>query len=112
MGGKAQCLPRRAVDTEIAGCPLRNPRMKKASPRVLAPWSLLSNRYLHFAVLVALPFAIYSNNYRHAYVLDDGYTLLSNPHVRSLSEIPRYFVDPSTYTSLREQVDYRPLLQV
>src|SRR5450759_2929251 len=77
MGGKTPGLPLRAVDTAIVGCPLRNPRMKKASPRVLAPWSLLSNRYLHFAVLVALPFAIYSNNYRHAYVLDDGYTLLS-----------------------------------
>lgn len=86
--------------------------MKNSAPRVPAPWSLLSNRYLHFAVLVALPFAIYSNNYRHAYLLDDGYTLVNNPHVRSLAEIPSYFVDPSTYTSLREQVDYRPLLQV
>jgi tetratricopeptide (TPR) repeat protein len=73
---------------------------------------VLGNRQFHYALLVALSFAAYSNNYRHAYQLDDAYTIVSNPSVRSLGEIPRYFVDPSTYTSLREQADYRPLLQV
>ena len=73
---------------------------------------VLGSRQFHLVLLVALCFAVYSNNYRHAYVLDDGYTILSNPSVRSLGEVPRYFVDPSTYTTLREQADYRPLLQV
>jgi tetratricopeptide (TPR) repeat protein len=64
------------------------------------------------AVLIALPFAVYSNNYRHAYQLDDAYTVVTNPSIRSLGNIPSYFVDPATYTSLREQADYRPILQV
>ncbi len=65
------------------------------------------------ALLLALVcFAIYSNNYQHEYHLDSGYTLVDNPQVRSLANVPRYFIDPSTYTSLREQVDYRPVLQV
>jgi tetratricopeptide (TPR) repeat protein len=64
------------------------------------------------AVLITAPFAIYSNNYQHAYHLDDAYTLVSNPSIRSLSAIPSYFVDPGTYTSVRSQADYRPILQV
>lgn len=69
-------------------------------------------RTLHLLLLLIVCFAIYSNNYRHAYHLDSGYTILNNPAVRSLATVPRYFVDPATYTSLRAQVDYRPLLQV
>lgn len=64
------------------------------------------------ALLFGAPFVVYSNNYRHAFHLDDAYTLVTNPSVRSLSTVPRYFVDPGTYTSVREQADYRPILQV
>lgn len=67
---------------------------------------------VHAAVLLVLCFAAFSNNFDHPYHLDSGYTLLDNPAVRSLKNVPSYFVDPSTYTSLREQVDYRPVLQV
>lgn len=63
-------------------------------------------------VLAGLCFAVYSNSYDHAYHLDDAYTLVNNPSIRSLDAIPRYFVDPGTYTSLREQADYRPILQI
>lgn len=63
------------------------------------------------AALVALPFVVYSNNYRHDFELDDAYTIVGNTSLRSLREIPRYFVDPSTYTSIREQAEYRPILQ-
>ena len=68
--------------------------------------------WLPVVIISALAFAVYANNYRHAYHLDDAYTLLNNPSVRSLEQVPRYFVDPATYTSLREQADYRPILQV
>jgi tetratricopeptide (TPR) repeat protein len=71
-----------------------------------------TGRRWHLALLAVLPFIVFSNNYSHDYLLDDGYTLVSNPNIRSLDNIPRYFVDPSTYTSLREQADYRPILQV
>ena len=69
-------------------------------------------RSLQLALIVLLCFAVYSNNYNHAYHLDSGYTIADNAAVRSLANVPRYFVDPATYTSLRAQVDYRPVLQV
>lgn len=73
---------------------------------------LYANRWLHIAVLAAAPFLVYSNNYRHEYQLDDAYTIVTNTNVRSLTLAPRYFVDPATYTSIREQADYRPILQL
>lgn len=66
---------------------------------------------MYGTALVALPFIVYSNNYRHEFVLDDSYTIVENTNLRSLRAIPRYFVDPSTYTTIREHADYRPLLQ-
>lgn len=66
----------------------------------------------YVVLLAAMPFAVYANGYRHAYQLDDAYTITSNPSVRSLRAIPRYFTDPGTYTSLREQADYRPIVQL
>jgi hypothetical protein len=72
----------------------------------------IDSRWLAAALLIAAPFVVYSNNYRHEYQLDDAYTIVTNPSVRSLTLVPRYFVDPATYTSNREQADYRPVLQV
>ena len=62
-------------------------------------------------VLIALPFVVYSNNYQHEFVLDDHYTIVGNTSLRSLRNIPSFFVDPATYTTIREQADYRPVLQ-
>lgn len=70
-----------------------------------------SIRVLHAILLAVVCVGIYSNSFDHAYQLDDSYTIVTNPNLRSLRNIPRFFVDPSTYTSLRAQVDYRPVLQ-
>jgi Tfp pilus assembly protein PilF len=69
-------------------------------------------RLIHALLLAAVCLGIYSNSFGHAYQLDDSYTIVTNPNLRSLRNIPRFFIDPSTYTSLRAQVDYRPVLQV
>jgi len=61
--------------------------------------------------LIALPFIVYANGYHHSFQLDDQYTIVSNTAVRSLRNVRSYFVDPATYTSVREQADYRPILQ-
>ena len=77
--------------------------------RTGSPWS---SPVVHAALLAILCVGIYSNNFQHDFQLDDSHVLLTNPAVRSLANIPKYFVDPSTFTSLRANVDYRPVLQV
>lgn len=68
--------------------------------------------FFHCSVMVMLALAVYSNNYHHAYHLDSGHLILENSAVRSLKNIPLYFYDPSTLSTLRSNIDYRPVLQI
>lgn len=63
-------------------------------------------------VLCALLAAVaYANALDNDFALDDGHSIQSNPWIRSLAHVPRYFVDADTFSTLRTNVDYRPLLQ-
>ena len=63
-------------------------------------------------VLCTLAVALaYGNSLHNEFALDDAHTIESNAWVRSLTHVPRYFVDASTFSTLRTNVDYRPLLQ-
>ena len=41
---------------------------------------------------------------------DDKHSVVDNPHIRSLSQIPRFFADPSTFSVDPERGMYRPVL--
>ncbi len=69
-------------------------------------------RLIHAVFLAAACFSVYSNGYDHAYNLDSLHTIAENPSVRSLENIPSFFTDPGTFSTLRSNVDYRPVLQV
>src|SRR6188508_1264462 len=87
---------------------------KAAAPTRAAPLPVLQwweSIEFHAFLLFAAGLAVYSNNFRHAYFLDDSHTIQNNLNIRSLANIPRFFVDPATFTSLRANVDYRPVLQ-
>ena len=45
---------------------------------------------------VLLAFAAYANTLNHSFVLDDHLLIVRNPHVRSLEEIPSYFITSKT----------------
>ncbi len=55
---------------------------------------------------------LHSQNYAKDFVLDDEHSIRNNSYVRSLTYIPQYFVDPATLTSLKDNTDYRPVLQI
>src|SRR5258705_1816211 len=62
------------------------------------------------AVLVATA-AAYYNSFGNSFQLDDSHVLIDNPWIRSLKNIPHFFVDPLTFSTLRANTDYRPVLQ-
>jgi protein O-mannosyl-transferase len=62
---------------------------------------------LAIALLVLLVFA-YSNHFHNPFEFDDNHTIETNSAIRDLRNIPRFFTDASTFTSLPENVDYRP----
>ena len=66
---------------------------------------------LAFVLCAAAAALAYGNSLDNEFALDDAHTIQSNAWVRSLGNVPRFFTDASTFSTLRTNVDYRPLLQ-
>jgi protein O-mannosyl-transferase len=55
---------------------------------------------------------VWSNHFGSSFHFDDVPTIVENPFLPHLSNIPRYFTNPRTFSALKENADYRPLLSV
>lgn len=55
--------------------------------------------------------AAYANGLAIPFQFDDWHVISTNPFVRSLANVPRFFVDASTTSVLLQNRDLRPLLQ-
>jgi tetratricopeptide (TPR) repeat protein len=64
------------------------------------------------ALLGCLVALAYGNSMRVGFVFDDAYGLTQNPAIRSLVNIPLFFIDPFLLTTHRWNIDVRPVLQV
>ena len=53
--------------------------------------------------------AAYSNHFHNAFQFDDSHVIQNNAYVRSLRNIPLFFRDGSTFSSVPNNADYRPL---
>jgi protein O-mannosyl-transferase len=63
-------------------------------------------------VLVGLAFLIlfaYRNHFQNAFHFDDFNTIVDNPYIHDLRNIPRFFSDASTFSTLPEHYIYRPI---
>ena len=52
----------------------------------------------------------YSNHFRNQFHFDDDHTIQNNLFIRDLSNLPRFFASPATFSSLPANQSYRPLL--
>ena len=75
--------------------------MKTASSRLIAC----------VIAVVALLGVAYSNHFHNGFHFDDSHAIQDNTYVRSLSHIPRYFTDATTFSVLPLNQSYRPVLQ-
>ena len=67
---------------------------------------------LTFAIGAALLVAIaYANHFQNGFHFDDSHAIEDNIYVRNVRNIPRYFVDATTFSVLPLNQSYRPLLQ-
>jgi tetratricopeptide (TPR) repeat protein len=72
----------------------------------------LSNRkiaagYLAIAAFVVL---VYSNYFGNAFQFDDAHSVVDNPYIRDLHNIPRFFTDGQTTSVLPANRTWRPLV--
>ena len=62
------------------------------------------------ALALAALVAAYANHFHNDFHFDDDHTIRNNLFIRDLRNIPRFFVDPKTFSSLPANQSYRPLL--
>lgn len=72
---------------------------------------MASDRFrLAAAAALALVIAAYANHFRNDFHFDDDHTIQTNVFVRDVRNIPRFFVDASTFSALPTHQSYRPLV--
>lgn len=68
------------------------------------------NIRIYVCLLLAAVVAVYANHFNNGYHFDDFHTIVNNIYIRSLRNIPRFFADGTTFSSLPANQSYRPLV--
>src|SRR6266513_4108734 len=62
------------------------------------------------ALLLVTLLAAYSNHFHNSFHCDDAHTIVTNAAIRELRNIPVFFRDAATFSSLPSNQSYRPLV--
>ena len=66
-------------------------------------------RFLTLAGALALLLVLaYANHFQNGFQFDDSHTIVNNTAIRSLANVPRYFTDATTFSTLPANQGYRP----
>jgi protein O-mannosyl-transferase len=79
------------------------PSADSSSSRLLAMWIF---------VAIAAVFAAYANHFHNSFHFDDSHTIVENVYIRDLHNIPRFFTDASTFSSLPANQTWRPIVSM
>ena len=75
---------------------------------------LRSQALVHHLTRIAVIFCIvsltYSNSFHNAFEFDDFHTIVENPAIRSVRNIPRFFTDATTFSVQPANRTYRPIV--
>jgi hypothetical protein len=77
----------------------------------VACWIVHRRQVLVLLALVCATVLTYANSFSNGFHYDEWHGIVRNPAIKDLQNIPRYFVDPSTF-SLSHPDDWRPILQI
>jgi tetratricopeptide (TPR) repeat protein len=64
------------------------------------------------ALGLAVVVLAYANHFGNGFHFDDSHSIVDNVYIRDLGNIPRFFTDATTFSSLPQNQAYRPLLLV
>jgi tetratricopeptide (TPR) repeat protein len=78
------------------------------------PESLAHPKRFWLAVALAIVgiFAAYANHFHNSFHFDDAHTVVNNVYIRNLHNIPRFFTDASTFSSLPANQTWRPIVSL
>ncbi len=60
--------------------------------------------------ILALIVAVYANSFQNSFHYDDSHSIVENPHIRSLANLPSFFLEPETFSGEPTMAMYRPVL--
>jgi hypothetical protein len=67
------------------------------------------NNQFHPLLVLALVFFAHAPSLNSGLHYDVQHSLLDNPHIRDLGNLPRFFIDPTAFSAHPEFAMYRPL---
>jgi tetratricopeptide (TPR) repeat protein len=74
----------------------------------------VNSRRLSFALCcaaaIALVITAYANSLHNSFHFDDSHVIETNLYLRNLANVPRFFTDAHTFSSLAQNATYRPLV--
>jgi protein O-mannosyl-transferase len=74
-------------------------------------WSA-SRRVMLYAAGILLIAVSYGNSLSNSFHFDDSHVIENNAYIRSLRNVPRFFADAHTFSSLPSNATYRPLVSL
>jgi tetratricopeptide (TPR) repeat protein len=74
--------------------------------------SLRSWRIVLPGVVLLAICAAYANHFQNSFHFDDAHTVVDNPYIRTLRNVPRFFMDATTFSVLPSNRTYRPFVSV
>ena len=71
---------------------------------------VLPTTFLGLGFVLLLVSLAYARHFHNAFHFDDSHTIVTNPYIRELRFVPRYFTDARTFSVLPRNRMYRPLV--
>ena len=60
--------------------------------------------------ILALIVVVYANSFQNSFHYDDSHSIVENPHIRSLANLPSFFLETETFSGEPAMAMYRPVL--
>lgn len=73
-------------------------------------FALKRKQIIAFLCCVIAVCIVYANHWHNGFHFDDFHTVIDNPHIRSLDNLPKFFTDTATFSVLPANQTYRPLV--
>ena len=74
--------------------------------------ALRQGQWRGLAAIIALTALVYAGSLHHPFQYDDIHSIVENPHIRSLGNIPAFFYRPELFSADPRNAMYRPLVLV
>ncbi len=65
---------------------------------------------VYFLILIAIVTAVYSNHFSNSFHFDDSHSIENNLFIQDIKNIPLFFKDATTFSSLPSNQTYRPIV--